>query len=188
MVEGKLPRGFKADCQRRALELRLDLGLNKIDPLNSFDLARHLTIECQPHSEICGQMDIYEKLNCSYWSAILLRLNTKSLIIYNDSHSEARHQSSVMHEIAHYILEHTAPPISSQIPLFYIDHSPQQELEANTLSSILLLPRIIIEHCAKTKKKIDEMSAQYGISSALIKKEINMCGILKQYKDWYPYN
>ncbi len=92
-----------------------------------------------------------------------------------------------MHELSHYLLDHQTPYLFSDFPLFYIDASPLQELEANTLSSILLFPRKAIEHCAKNSFSIHRIKNEYGISEQLIRKEINMSGALKQFKGWSPF-
>ena len=188
MVKPILPRGFKAKCQKMAVQFRSDLGLEPDEQLDAFILANYLGVKCIPHSDICAGREEFVCLNCSNWSAVLLVNEPNSLIIYNNTHSESRHQSSVMHEISHFILGHTAPPLLDDgLPLFHIDHEPTQELEANTLSSILLLPRIVLESCAKRSLTLDVIAKSYGISEALVRKEINMSGILKQYSRWEPF-
>jgi len=187
MADVRLPYRFKANCQKKAVQFRSDMELQTYDPLNAFELSNYLGVRCLPHSEICNGDPRFDCLNCSHWSAVLLMDGTSPMIIYNATHAETRSQSSIMHEISHFILKHTAPPLLSDFPLFHIDHEPQQELEANTLSSILLLPRVVLEHCAKKAMKIDAIVDVYGISKSLARKELNMSGVLKQYSRWDPF-
>ncbi len=187
MANVSLPYRFKSGCQKKAIQLRVDMGLKPSDAMDAFHLANFLGVDCIPHSKVCNGESRFNCLNCSNWSAIFVSDGEYHMILYNDTHADTRNQSSIMHEISHFILGHATPPFLDDYPLFHRDHEPQQELEANTLSSILLLPRIALENCAKKSMKINGIVEEYGVSKSLAIKELNMSGILKQYKRWNPF-
>lgn len=86
------------------------MGLYAYDPLLAKQLAQHLDIRIVSPVEL---PDLDEQVlqvllaKDAGWSALALPLEeNKHWIIYNPTHAATRHESNVMHELAHIILGH----------------------------------------------------------------------------------
>ena len=110
-------RGFKAEAERIAAEIREELNLPLDDRLDPLCLARHL---CIPVLEIgklatllgkpaLGNYFLIEDVDSL--SALTLFDGSKRIIVHNESHAPTRQVSNLAHEISHCILEHVPEPV-----------------------------------------------------------------------------
>lgn len=102
---------------------------------------------------------------------------TAALILYNeDIESNERKRFTIAHEIGHVVLGHTV-------------HCQNNEIEANTFASQLLLPHCILEELIKAGKSINEsyLKEKFGLSNEAAQISINHVGnkILKNAKSDY---
>src|SRR2546422_3194242 len=136
-----LRRGFKTEANHTAREVRAELGLRLIDPLDPWALARHLEIPVLPLSSYAGlaadAVHHFHRVDRGAFSAVTVFDGPRRLIVYNDSHSPGRRASDLAHELAHALLLHRPGPA--------FDHrgcrrwDSVQEEEANWLGAALLL-------------------------------------------------
>ncbi len=109
-----LRRGFKAEAERTAREVRAELGLAPVDPLDPGRLATHLEIPVQPlafvEDEVPAAVWHLRRLEPGTVSALTIVSGTGWLILHNDGHSPARQASDIMHELSHALLLHPAAP------------------------------------------------------------------------------
>src|SRR6266536_6311495 len=102
---------FRKYCEDEAIQWRHTLGLLAYDPLPAELLAKQLNIPIWGKEEIMkyGE-DLYEMLlkeEKSSWSGSVIVLpGGKHLILVNPIHAPSRCQSTIMHEIAHILLNH----------------------------------------------------------------------------------
>lgn len=183
-----LKRGFKASAERTAVDYRTKLGVGQTDPLCAFKLSAHLGIPIfTPANFSISASDLNNIQGTSSkesgWSALTMVAGSGNrIIIHNGSHSPARQQSNIMHELAHIICKHEQPTPFNHIslPLSMRDYDIKQELEANTLGSTLLLPRPALIWALKGKMSIAEIASHYTASEEMVKFRIKMTGVMRQ--------
>ncbi len=136
-----LRRGFKTEANQIAREVRAELGLCLVDPLDPWALARHLAIPVVPLSHFRGAaaeaVHHFHRVDRGAFSAVTVSDGSRRLIVYNDGHSLGRRASDLAHELAHALLLHRPGPA--------LDHrgcrrwNGEQEEEASWLAGALLI-------------------------------------------------
>ncbi len=136
-------RGFKSWAEAESLRMRAELRLHPLSPLSAKALAGHLGIYLIEPTQVPGMTEeILRPLHKSEsgWSALTIQPDGSTIIITNPAHSPKRHESDVMHEIAHILCKHEPS---------YLLHSKRsygpQEEEAQWLGACLQLPRDPVE-------------------------------------------
>ena len=136
-------RGFKSQCEKRSLKIRTTLGLGSIDPLNAYDLAKHLNVTVWSASEISGvsteDLNQLTNIDSNSWSAFTCRIDSHNLVVYNPNQSEPRINSVIMHELSHILLGHKLAEVLTTldgqvVPSHY---DQDQEDEADWLLSLI---------------------------------------------------
>ena len=183
-------RGFKAWCERYAVDKRLELGIEPYAPLDSFKLAEHLGIQVCTPNDIKGlsqqSLDVLlfnDGKTASCWSAVTLLAANKTLIILNSSHSIGRQASDLTHELAHRILEHKTHEmsVSADGVMLLSSYDKEQEDEADWLSSSLLLPREALVSIKRKGLGPEESARAYGVSLSMLKYRMAMSGVNRQF-------
>ena len=182
-------RGFKSQCERRAVEVRKDLRLNNLAPLNAFDLANHFKITVWSTIDIVQLSQIDQKnLNEDdedSWSALTLRDGIHNLIIYKEYQSKYRINSVVMHELSHIMLGHELANAckledGSVVPSNFTE---DQEDEANWLAGTLLLPRPLLLFIEREKFSHQHVTEEFGVSQDMLIWRKRMTGVSYQIKN-----
>ena len=140
-----LRRGFKAEAERIAAEIREELNLSLDDRLDPLSLARHLCIPLLEIGDLAalsgnaglGDYFLIEDADCL--SALTLFDGTKRTIVHNESHAPTRQVSNLAHEISHCLLEHVPEPVAR--PDGRRCWNEEVEAEATWLGGALLVPR-----------------------------------------------
>ncbi len=176
-----LKRGFKAEAERIATEVRHELDLGPMDPLNSFSLAEHLAIPVVPMSALkrfAPGSDFAEFLALDIddsFSAVTVFVGRRRFIVHNDSNHPNRQASDVAHEVSHTLLEHGPTPVlRSDGQRFW---NPDVEDEATWLGAALLVPREGALALSKRNWTIERIAAHYQVSEQLTKWRIGQTGI-----------
>ena len=111
----------------------------------------------------------------------------RKLVILNPSHSAARKNSDLAHELSHLILEHKPTQVffGPDKSLLIREFDRVQEAEAECLSSVLLVPREAL--LALLPISDDEMAAQQlGVSTQMFRMRRNVTGVDRQLaRRWY---
>ncbi len=179
----KFKRGFKSQSEKKSIELRQNLSIKPSHPLPGKLLAEHLkTLIVLPES-IPG-LD-RNALNCllkssgSEWSGAAVQAGSQSLIIINDSHSLARQESSIMHELAHLICGHEMGKFEMLSDgIFLRSYDENQEKEAEWLGGCLQLPRVALHfHYVRYKLSIEEISSKFNASEQMVQFRLNVCKV-----------
>jgi Zn-dependent peptidase ImmA (M78 family) len=182
-----LIRGFKSWCENVSIQLRKDLGLKPVDPLDVKTLADWLGIEIWTPHQIPGLeakwAHILLKKDPDSWSAVTLSIGSKDLIILNSSHSKARQASDLTHELSHILIGHEAGrvDISPDGFLMLNTYNRDQEEEANWMAGCLLLPREALAVIIKQQVDFEITAKKYGVSREMVRWRINVTGVQRQF-------
>jgi hypothetical protein len=179
----KFRRGFKTWADNKALEIRTQLGLKDCDPVCAFDLCRLLDIPVCTPFDIQGLPSEYLKalLNegSEYWSAATIPVGKSFIIIHNPTHTPARQQSNLMHELAHILCEHKLSESKEimGLPECLRDFNEDKENEADWLGGCLQLPRPALWYCLRRGMSMEDIAKQYNCSVEMAQYRINITGV-----------
>ena len=180
--------GFKSWCEETALTVRQHQGLAATAPLSPLVLARELKVAVVQPAELKDlAADVRHRLlgqHSACWSAITIPGKRRPLIVYNPTHSTARQNSDLMHELAHILLGHkpTMVFIDPNTDLALRSHNRTQEEEANWLSGCLLLPRVVLLHIKASHIGDAVGCRQYGVSAEMLTYRMNVTGVNLQHR------
>ena len=183
-----MKRGFKANAERIATEIRDELNLQNEHPLDPFELAEHLAIpvinmaQASRASSSSSFSKYFSSVDPDCFSAVTVFSGYKRIIVHNETHHPNRQASNLTHEVSHSLLEHEPTPVVASDGQRYWD--PEVEREANWLGAALLVPRDGALHLAKSGQSTEEIAAHYGVSEALCRWRISQSGIAYQVQRW----
>lgn len=180
-------RGFKAQAERIALELRDGLNIPAQDPVDPRYLLSSLGIIVWEPKEIPNLPEEYlEQLTVvdpDSWSGVTIRDSGQIVIVVNPTHPYTRQANTLMHEWAHIELRHKPNRVDRSIAgglLLLSDYPKEQEDEADWLSGAILLPRDGILHHYAIGSGAAEIAQHYGVSETLANWRIRMTGVARQ--------
>lgn len=173
----KLETAFKRQCEGIAVDWRYHLGLRAFAPLAAECLleafnGKALSPDQMRH--LSATVAEWFLTTSEPWSGCVLTLNPL-LIVYNPTHSPARHQSNIMHEMAHVILEHPMVGFSPETGLPLRD--PRCEDEAIYLGSCLQIPRIGLQWAVNQGYDREKIAEYFGASIEMVRFRSNMTRI-----------
>lgn len=172
-------RGFKAYAQKLADEIRSELALGVMDRLEPDILARHLEIPLLPLSAIRDQcpdsVDHFCYVETRAFSALTVFNGPARLIVFNDSHAPTRQANSIVHELAHGLLQHAPHAALDDLTGCRIWRD-EIELEANYLAGALLVPDRAAVSIVRNRTQLDLAASAFGISRQLLEYRINVTG------------
>lgn len=176
-------RGFKSQCERKAVEIRKSLDLAPISPLSATDYACKLGITLWKERDVreLGQEDLFQLTHQDpeSWSAFVLRIRQRYLIVYNSAQSRPRINSVIMHEIAHITLGHelTSAGLSADGHLIPTVYDQSQEDEANWLAGTLLLPRPALLDMRREGLSDQDAMHHFLVSEDMLTWRLRMTGV-----------
>ncbi len=180
-------RGFKAEAERLSIGARGELGLAAADRLCPWTYAGHLGVAVLDFSTLAlGAKDRNQLLEVDpeSWSGMTIREGGLTAMILNPVHSAARQCSTLMHEVAHFVLNHV--PVRVDVSptglLLLSDYSDEQEAEADWLGAALLLPRDALLAKRRSGEALSEIAEAFGVSEQLCQWRLRMTGIDRQLK------
>lgn len=183
-----LDRGFKSWSERAALSLRRDLNVTVIGRVDPFDIAAHIGVALWTPRDVpeLPENIITQLLETDpwSWSAVGLVHTDSPLVIYNPRHSAARRASTIMHELAHVLLEHVPGKVvlSADGTMAVREHDSKQEEEANWLAGAVLAPRDGLIELKARPMTSEAIAETYGISKSLVDYRLRMTGVESQLR------
>lgn len=178
-----LRRGFKAQSERRSVEIRKKFGLQSDAPLNARQVAAAYGILVWTEADIEGVSDgdlvQLTKTDSDSWSAFTMRVGEKHLIVVNSSQSEPRQNSVIMHELSHILLGHelTSAGLTEEGHFVPTSYDQDQEDEADWLAGTLLLPRPALLKIRSLGMSDAQAQTAYQVSDQMLKWRFRMTGV-----------
>jgi Zn-dependent peptidase ImmA (M78 family) len=176
--------GFKAEARKLALELRGELGVDAYAEFDPYALANEYGIPVFQLGALSEDpmarqaATYYTQGGSAAFSAALVPLGHKRLILDNDGHDLRRRRNSVSHEMSHLVLEHAF----SQV-LLTADgcraFSRDKEEEADWLGGELLIPYAAAERAARLDWQDEQVADTYNVSIPLARMRMNYSGARK---------
>jgi len=186
-----LRRGFKAEAERIAQEMRGELCLRLDDPLDSFKLAKHLEIpvyglrQLRRFSSNPIFISLFAGAEQESFSAMTVFVDMRRLIIHNETHAITRQASNLAHEVSHCLLEHAPSPISSSGCRTW---QSDIEDEASWLGAALLVPREGALRLAVKGLDIPAIAAKFCVSEPLCRWRVAQTGVVSQLQRRQRYS
>jgi Zn-dependent peptidase ImmA (M78 family) len=176
-------RGFKTWAEEIAGRVRRKLKLPMDSALDPMALAGLLSVIVMSPTDMrdlpqdCGRRLMRE--HAENWSAVTVENEKRYLIVINSSHSPARRNSNLAHELAHVILGHE-PSLMFASPksgTALRTHNKEQEDEANWLAGCLLLPKDVLFSIRRRHLADEEACVEYGVSLPMLRFRMNVSGV-----------
>lgn len=177
-----LRRGFKSEANAIAREVRAELGLSPMAPLDPWALADHLAI---PIMTLNSMSDVtpnavryFSLVNSSEFSAMTVFSGMRRVIVYNDAHTKGRQANDIAHELSHGLLLH--PPRPALNGNGCRNWNDDMEDEAQWLAGALLISEEAALNIAKQKLTLDEAATAYGVSKQMVRWRLGTTGAHKR--------
>lgn len=178
----RLRRGFKSDAEAISREVRDEMGLTLVAPLDPIALAAHLNIDVIALSAFTAHPEIVRhfrgKGRRRFSAMTVFITDTERVILYNDFNSLARRASDITHECAHGLLLHEPRPAFTSGGCRDVDNVCEQE--ATWLGGTLLVPYEAAIAVARANLSVEAAAARYGVSASLMRWRLNKTGALKR--------
>jgi hypothetical protein len=179
LANPKFRYGFKAQAERIAIELRTELELGPVAPLDPQLLAEHLCVPVWTLRDLAQAAPEHVRHLVGHkrdvFSAVTIYRRRKRLIITNPAHAETRQANSLCHELSHIVLEHEA-----EAPLANVnggrDWNRTQEGEADWLAGCLLITDEAAFKAARAQHSDEEIAVAFGVSKKLATWRMRMTG------------
>jgi Zn-dependent peptidase ImmA (M78 family) len=178
-----LPRGFKTNAEKEAKRLRDELDLRATDPLDPYDLAKHLEVVVVSADELIDieRLEELERLQAFSFSAVTFDI-AGACIVTNPLRSDGRLASDIAHELSHLILEHELTEIKEIDGLPFRTCRPDQEEQATALGGTLLLPRPLLMRAATRGLDPEGIAGEYNVTVEMARYRFNTTGVAKQVR------
>ncbi len=177
-----LRRGFKKEVNAIVKEIRGELGLTMMAPLDAWALAEHLDI---PMVTLSSMNDVipdavhhFSVVNSSEFSAMTVFCGTRRMIVYNDSHTKGRQASDIAHEVSHGLLLHPPRPALNENGCR--NWNDTVEDEAQWLAGALLISEEAALGIARKELPVDQAATLYGVSLQMIRWRLGVTGAQKR--------
>lgn len=178
-----LRRGFKAEANWLARDVRRSLGIEAQAPLPPTMLAEHLGVAVLPLSALAAEgpptlAHFLGRAERDAFSGLTIHAGSDRLIVHNDSHRPGRQAANIAHELAHLLLHH--PPHG----LLGTDGERRFEAtieeEANWLGPALLISEEAALWIAEQGLSVPEAARLFGVSSAVVQFRTSAIGAHKR--------
>lgn len=175
-------RGFKAEAEDISREIRAELGLGALAPLDVWRVAQHLEIPLitlRPYEAFEPEaIRHFTSVESGAFSAMTLSDGSRRVIIYNDAHARTRQASDLAHEIAHALLQHR--PHAALDDRGCRVWSAVYEEEADWLGGALLVPADAAVNIARLKTPLMTAASTYGVSPQMMQYRMNVTGAVRR--------
>lgn len=175
-------RGFKSEANATAREVRAELGLAALDPLDPLILAAHLEIPVLAISDLASDAPLayhyFTVVDTGAFSAVTVFDGARRTIVHNDAHATNRQASNLTHEMGHALLLH--------VPTAALDDrgcrlwNQNIEDEAQWLAGALLLTEDAALWIARGGISVSAAAQQFGISEQMVTYRLNVTGARKR--------
>ena len=168
--------GFKTEAKNLALELRAELGLDAHAPFDPYAFAEEYGIKVLTLSELdhpaCSH---FYKADGSALSGALIPIGSGVIILDNDAQPIPRRRTTMCHELAHVILEHSfAMTLAASERKCGLGGA--QEEEADWLAGEILIPYDGALRLARASATDQYAASTFNVSLAVARWRMNHSG------------
>lgn len=172
--------GFKEHAKRLALEVRAEIGLGPLDPLDPRRVADEYGIPVYTVSDIARACDPavagwLAGPGRDAFSAALVPCGTARFIVDNDLHALTRRMSSLAHEMAHVLSEHEFTDVLVTAEGCRAA-SREDESQADWLGGELLITYAAAVTAARAGWDDQQVADAYGVSPRRAAMRMNASG------------
>jgi Zn-dependent peptidase ImmA (M78 family) len=177
-------RGFKAEAEQIASDIRAQMGKRASDRLDALELADHLGAQVRRADELTAlaKLETLEGLQPGAFSACTFTIGDQRVIVYSPLASPGRTQSDIAHEAAHIILKHAVSEVRTMGGITFFSCDPDEEQEANWLAGCLLLPRPLLVAATRRGMGAAAIAAAYNVSEQMATFRIRATGVSRQVR------
>jgi Zn-dependent peptidase ImmA (M78 family) len=177
-----LRRGFPAQAERQAADIRRELGLDLADPVDLTIVAKDLGVRVVPADELIAieRLHELERIQAFAFSACTFDIDGTKVIVFNPLRGAGRRNSDIAHELAHLLAGHELSEIRVVAGVPFRTCRPEQEEEATSLAGTLLLPRPLLLRAARQRLDVSEIAECYGVTVEMARFRFNTTGVAKQ--------
>lgn len=179
-----LPRGFKAAAERAAKQLRADAGLEADAVIDIVDLVESQDVPVIDAAELIDveRLEEIERLQAFAFSAATFMVEDRHFIVTNPLRTPERRASDVAHEFAHVKLNHDLAEVREIAGVPFRTCRPDEEEQATAYGATLLLPRPLLQRCARRRLGPAEIAVEAGVTIEMARYRYNTTGVATQYK------
>lgn len=171
-------RGFKTEAEVTAQEVRRELDLGGMDPLDPRVLAEHLAIPVLSLSDLElaseGSAGYFLDTEPKTFSAVTVFRGLHRTIVHNDAHAPVRQHSNLAHELAHGLLGHAPTPALDDRGCRLWNQNVEDE--AAFLGGALLLPRDACIATALRGDGVSDIARHFEISEEMVRYRLGVSG------------
>ncbi len=177
-----LRRGFKAEAEREAARVRKELGLASYDALDLTDIAEHMKVKVVDASTLVdiAELEELERIQAFSFSAATFEISGRKIIVFSPLRTTGRRNSDIAHELAHLMLKHELSEVRDLNGMPFRTCRPDEEEEATAFGGTLLLPRPLLLSAARRRATVDQLAAQYDVTTEMARFRYNSTGVTKQ--------
>lgn len=168
----KLESAFRARCERIAVDLRYEVGRRPTAPLPAQVILDKLEIGVITPDQIprITSEQAYLLNNADDWFGALLPFQPPQIVVHPHQ-SPSRLQSTLMHEIAHVILEHPYIGFDEHgLPL----RDVRCEIEATHLGGCMQLPRLAVRWAVDRRMTVEQTAVHFAASLEMVRYRANL--------------
>ena len=179
-------RGFKAEAERLAIQVRAEIGIGPYKPLNIDALVQHVGAQLRAADELTSVVKLQEleELQPGAFSACTFDFGNRKIIVISPLASNERQRSDASHEASHLLLEHNVKEIEQLGRLSFFTCDPDEEQEANWLAGCLLLPRDLLTRSLKHGLDAAAIAEANAVSLQMANFRLRATGAERQSAAW----
>jgi Zn-dependent peptidase ImmA (M78 family) len=182
-----LRRGFKREANWYARATRKELGLSPHSALCPWELAAYLDPHVVGLSEVrspLAKAHFQSKRGRKEFSAIILPVDSRTLIIHNDTHDIKRQAANIAHELAHALLIHPQQQLLDETGARNQSELLKEiEEEASWLGPALLISEEAALYIASRNMSVRDASDKYNASEDVVRMRINVTAAHKRVRN-----
>ena len=121
-----------------------------------------------------------ERLQAFAFSAATFEIEQRKIVVVSPLRTEGRQNSDIAHELSHIMLKHRLSEIRELNGMAFRTCKPDEEEEATNFGGTLLLPRPLLLSAVRRGATVEDIAAQYGVTTDMARFRYNLTGIAKQ--------
>jgi Zn-dependent peptidase ImmA (M78 family) len=179
-------RGFKAEAERLAIQVRNEMGLGQYKPVDISALAHCVGAQLRSAEELTSltKLQELETLQPGAFSACTFDFGNRKVIVISPLASEERQRSDASHEASHLLLNHSVKEVEQLGGLSFFTCDPDEEQEANWLAGCLLLPRELLVRSLKRGMDATAIAEANTVSLQMANFRLRTTGVERQAATW----